>query len=158
EELKKLRDESHIDSLKQELEKERSRRIELEQKVNDAIKSGLEDSPSQTPKPPSPQPSVSSSTEKQKETLSNSFLKWLYDRFGGYIEDFRFQPEETTVEPEEPLSARRLTENMRRLKRGFRPVTNFMRNLSALSSWYSVYTSAIAFIVVGVLSKTLNTP
>ncbi|KAG7215431.1 hypothetical protein INR49_022501 [Caranx melampygus] len=41
----------------------------------------------------------------------------------------------------------RLTENMRRLKRGFRPVTNFMRNLSALSSWFSVYTSAIAFIV-----------
>lgn len=32
-------------------------------------------------------------------------------------------------------------------ERGFRPVTNFMRNLSALSSWYSVYTSAIAFIV-----------
>lgn len=32
-------------------------------------------------------------------------------------------------------------------ERGFKPVTNFMRNLSALSSWYSVYTSAIAFIV-----------
>lgn len=32
-------------------------------------------------------------------------------------------------------------------ERGFRPVTNFTRNLSALSSWYSVYTSAIAFIV-----------
>ncbi|XP_012719105.2 GRAM domain-containing protein 4 [Fundulus heteroclitus] len=147
EELDKLRDETHIYSLKQELEKERCRRFELEQKVNDAIKSGLEDSPSQTPKPPSPQPSVSSNTEKQKETLSNSFLKWIYDRFGGYIEDFHFQPEEVTVETEEPLSARRLTENMRRLKRGFRPVTNFMRNLSALSSWYSVYTSAIAFIV-----------
>uniref|UniRef100_A0A3Q2DCW1 GRAM domain containing 4 n=1 Tax=Cyprinodon variegatus TaxID=28743 RepID=A0A3Q2DCW1_CYPVA len=143
EELRKLRDESHIDSLKQELEKERCRRIELEQKVNDAIKSGLEDSPSQTSKPPSPQPSVSSSTE----TLSNTFLRWFYDRFGCYIEDFRFQPEEITVEPDEPLSGRRLTENMRRLKRGFRPVTNFMRNLSALSSWYSVYTSAIAFIV-----------
>ncbi|KAM4734763.1 GRAM domain-containing protein 4-like isoform 1-T1 [Anableps anableps] len=147
EELRKLRDESHIESLKQELEKERCKRIELEQKVNDAIKSGVEDSLSQTPKSPSPQPSLSSTTEKQKETLSNSFLKWLYNRFGVYIEDFRFQPEETTVETEEPLSARRLTENMRRLKRGFRPVTHFMRNLSALSSWYSVYTSAIAFIV-----------
>lgn len=32
-------------------------------------------------------------------------------------------------------------------ERGFKPVTNFKRNLSALSSWYSVYTSAIAFIV-----------
>uniref|UniRef100_A0A3B3XNM1 GRAM domain-containing protein n=1 Tax=Poecilia mexicana TaxID=48701 RepID=A0A3B3XNM1_9TELE len=127
EELRKLKDESHIDSLKQELEKERCKRIELEQKVNDS------------PKPPSPQPSL--------KTVYNSFLKWLYNRFGVYIEDFRFQPEETTVETEEPLSARRLTENMRRFKRGFRPVTNFMRNLSALSSWYSVYTSAIAFIV-----------
>ncbi|XP_007568540.1 PREDICTED: GRAM domain-containing protein 4-like isoform X2 [Poecilia mexicana] len=147
EELRKLKDESHIDSLKQELEKERCKRIELEQKVNDAIKLGVEDFPSQSPKPPSPQPSLSSSTEKHKETVYNSFLKWLYNRFGVYIEDFRFQPEETTVETEEPLSARRLTENMRRFKRGFRPVTNFMRNLSALSSWYSVYTSAIAFIV-----------
>uniref|UniRef100_A0AAQ6A7E5 GRAM domain-containing protein n=1 Tax=Amphiprion ocellaris TaxID=80972 RepID=A0AAQ6A7E5_AMPOC len=121
EELRKLKEESNVDSLRQELEKERCRRTELEQKMNDALRSRLEDSPSQTP--------------KQKETLSNSFLKWLYDRFGVYIEDFRFQPEETTVETEEPL------------KRGFRPVTNFMRNLSALSSWYSVYTSAIAFIV-----------
>ncbi|XP_037836607.1 GRAM domain-containing protein 4 isoform X2 [Kryptolebias marmoratus] len=149
EELKKIREESNVDSLKQELEKERCRRMELEQKINEVVKSGLEDSPSQTPKAPPPPPSAPSPTgpDKQKETLSNSFLKWLYDRFGVYIEDFRFQPEETTVETEEPLSARRLTENMRRLKRGFRPVTNFMRNLSALSSWYSVYTSAIAFIV-----------
>uniref|UniRef100_A0A3P8TZJ0 GRAM domain containing 4 n=1 Tax=Amphiprion percula TaxID=161767 RepID=A0A3P8TZJ0_AMPPE len=112
EELRKLKEESNVDSLRQELEKERCRRTELEQKMNDALRSRW-----------------------QKETLSNSFLKWLYDRFGVYIEDFRFQPEETTVETEEPL------------KRGFRPVTNFMRNLSALSSWYSVYTSAIAFIV-----------
>uniref|UniRef100_M3ZS97 GRAM domain containing 4 n=1 Tax=Xiphophorus maculatus TaxID=8083 RepID=M3ZS97_XIPMA len=130
EELKKLKDESHIDSLKQELEKERCKRIELEQKVNEAIKLG---------------PRIF--LEKHKQTLWSNFLKWLYNRFGVYIEDFRFQPEETTVETEEPLSGRRLTENMRRLKRGFRPVTNFMRNLSALSSWYSVYTSAIAFIV-----------
>lgn len=147
EELRKLKEESNVDSLRQELEKERCRRLELEQKMNDAIRSRLEDSPSQTPKLQPPPPPAGSSTDKQKETLSNSFLKWLYDRFGVYIEDFRFQPEETTVETEEPLSAKRLTENMRRLKRGFRPVTNFMRNLSALSSWYSVYTSAIAFIV-----------
>lgn len=46
-------------------------------------------------------------SDKQKDTLSSSFLKWLYDRFGVYIEDFRFQPEETTVETEEPLSAKR---------------------------------------------------
>uniref|UniRef100_A0A671YKL1 GRAM domain containing 4 n=1 Tax=Sparus aurata TaxID=8175 RepID=A0A671YKL1_SPAAU len=129
-----LREYSDINVFKQELERERSRNSELEQKINDILRSSLEDSPSQSPK-------------KQKETLSDSFLKWLYDRFGVYIEDFRFQPEDQTVETEEPLSAKRLTENMRRLKRGFKPVTNFKRNLSALSSWYSVYTSAIAFIV-----------
>lgn len=50
---------------------------------------------------------LSLSSDKQKDTLSNSFLKWLYDRFGVYIEDFRFQPEEQTVETEEPLSAKR---------------------------------------------------
>ncbi|XP_029288913.1 GRAM domain-containing protein 4 isoform X2 [Cottoperca gobio] len=147
EELRKLKEESNVDSLRQELERERSRCIELEQKINDVLKPRLEDSPSQTPKaPPPPTPAVSS-TDTQKDTLSNSFLKWLYNRFGVYIEDFRFQQEEQTVETEEPLSAKRLTENMRRLKRGFKPVTNFKRNLTALSSWYSVYTSAIAFIV-----------
>ncbi|KAI4797930.1 hypothetical protein KUCAC02_024755, partial [Chaenocephalus aceratus] len=35
---------------------------------------------------------------------------------------------------------------MRRLKRGLKPLSNFKRNLTALSSWYSIYTSAIAFI------------
>ncbi|KAK9516212.1 hypothetical protein VZT92_024156 [Zoarces viviparus] len=147
EELRKLKDESNVDSLKQELEREHSRCMELEQKISDVIKPRPEDSPSQTPKaPPSPPPAVTS-TDKQKDTLSDSFLKGLYDRFGVYIEDFRFQPEEPTVEADEPLSAKRLTENMRRLKRGFKPVTNFKRNLTALSSWNSVYTSAIAFIV-----------
>ncbi|AWP07900.1 putative GRAM domain-containing protein 4-like [Scophthalmus maximus] len=149
EELRKLKEESNVDSLRQELEKERCRRLELEQKINDVLRSRLEEPPSQTAKdpPPPPPPPAGSDTDKQKDTLRNSFLKWLYDRFGVYIEDFSFQPEETTVETEEPLSAKRLTENMRRLKRGFKPVTNFKRNLSALSSWYSVYTSAIAFIV-----------
>lgn len=32
-------------------------------------------------------------------------------------------------------------------ERGAKPVTNFVKNLSALSDWYSVYTSAIAFTV-----------
>uniref|UniRef100_A0A7N6F7U5 GRAM domain-containing protein n=1 Tax=Anabas testudineus TaxID=64144 RepID=A0A7N6F7U5_ANATE len=130
EELRKLREETNVDFLRQELEKERSRRIDLEQKMNEVLKSRLEDSPPQPPR-------------KQHSRLQ----KWLYERFGVYIEDFRFQPEESTVETEEPLSAKRLTENMRRLKRGARPVTNFLRNLSALSNWHSVYTSAIAFII-----------
>ncbi|KAM6937031.1 GRAM domain-containing protein 4-like [Xenentodon cancila] len=146
EELRKLREESNMDSLKLELEKERYRRLELEQKFNEALESRREDSPSQTTKAPL-SPAASSSTDTQKRTLSSSFGKWLYECFSIYIEDFHFQPEEGTVEMEEPLSARRLTENMRRLKRAFRPVNSFMRNLSALSSWYSIYTSAIAFIV-----------
>ncbi|XP_034054581.1 GRAM domain-containing protein 4-like [Gymnodraco acuticeps] len=146
EELKKLREESNVDSLRHELERERSRCSELEQKINDVLKPRLEDSPSQTPKAPLPSTSAASGTDKQKDTWSSSFRKCLYDRFGVYIEDFRFQQEEQTVETDEPLSAKRLTENMRRLKRGLKPLSNFKRNLTALSSWYSVYTSAIAFI------------
>jgi len=45
--------------------------------------------------------------DKQKETLRSRLWKWVYERFGVYIEDFRFQPEENTVETEEPLSAKR---------------------------------------------------
>uniref|UniRef100_A0A8C1NUZ6 GRAM domain containing 4b n=1 Tax=Cyprinus carpio TaxID=7962 RepID=A0A8C1NUZ6_CYPCA len=120
EELRKLREETNVETLKQELEKEKSKRVDLEQKMNEILRSRYE---------------------------SSRLWKWLYERFGVYIEDFRFQPEENTVETEEPLSAKRLTENMRRLKRGAKPVTNFMRNLSALSSCHSVYTSAIAFII-----------
>uniref|UniRef100_A0A8C4ETG3 GRAM domain containing 4 n=1 Tax=Dicentrarchus labrax TaxID=13489 RepID=A0A8C4ETG3_DICLA len=141
EELRKLKEESNVESLKQELERERSRCNELEQKINDVLRSRCVNECVGSDS------FVFLSSDKQKDKLSDSFLKWLYNRFGVYIEDFRFQPEEQTVETEEPLSAKRLTENMRRLKRGFRPVTNFKRNLSALSSWYSVYTSAIAFIV-----------
>ncbi|XP_056107103.1 GRAM domain-containing protein 4 isoform X2 [Rhinichthys klamathensis goyatoka] len=147
EELRKLREETNVDTLKQELEKEKLKRVDLEQKMNEILRSRLEDSP---PPPPPPKPQVTSvngTGDKQKETLRSRLWKWLYERFGVYIEDFRFQPEENTVETEEPLSAKRLTENMRRLKRGAKPVTNFMRNLSALSSWHSVYTSAIAFII-----------
>ncbi|XP_031614366.1 GRAM domain-containing protein 4 isoform X3 [Oreochromis aureus] len=147
EELRKLRDETSVDSLRQELERERTKRIDLEQKMSDLLKTRLEDSP---PQPPRKQqsPSNNGTAEKQqKEVWSSRLQKWLYERFGVYMEDFRFQPEESTVEAEEPLSAKRLTENMRRLKRGARPVTNFLRNLSALSNWHSVYTSAIAFII-----------
>lgn len=147
EELCKLKEETNIESLRQDLERERNRRIELEQKVNEALKNRLEDSPSHSRKAPPPLTPAPSVTEKQRESLYDRFMKWVYDRFGVYIEDFRLQPEETAVETEEPLSAKRLTENMRRLKRGFRPVTNFMRNLSALSGWYSVNTTAIAFLI-----------
>uniref|UniRef100_UPI0037E94225 GRAM domain-containing protein 4 isoform X1 n=1 Tax=Semicossyphus pulcher TaxID=241346 RepID=UPI0037E94225 len=147
EELRKLREETNVDSLRQELERERSKRIDLEQKINEVLKTRLEDSP---PQPARKQLSTSNNgtvEKQQKEVWSSRLQKWLHERFGVYIEDFRFQPEESTVEAEEPLSAKRLTENMRRLKRGARPVTNFLRNLSALSNWHSVYTSAIAFIV-----------
>lgn len=46
-------------------------------------------------------------SEKQKDTLADTFLKLFYDHFGVYIEDFRFQPEEQTVEADEPLSGKR---------------------------------------------------
>ncbi|XP_062856103.1 GRAM domain-containing protein 4 [Trichomycterus rosablanca] len=143
EELRKLREEMNVETLKQELEKEKSKRLDLEQKMNEVLKARPEDSPPLPAKAHGP--AVNGTGEKQ--SIRSKMWKWLYERFGVYIEDFRFQPEENTVETEEPLSAKRLTENMRRLKRGAKPVTNFMRNLSALSSWHSVYTSAIAFII-----------
>uniref|UniRef100_A0A8C1P849 GRAM domain containing 4a n=1 Tax=Cyprinus carpio TaxID=7962 RepID=A0A8C1P849_CYPCA len=141
EELRKLREETNVETLKQELERERSRRLDLEQKMSDVLKTRCEDSPPQPAR--KQQPPAANGTE----TVCSRLQSWLYDRFGVYIEDFRFQPEENTVEAEEPLSAKRLTENMRRLKWSARPVTNFLRNLSALSNWHSVYTSAIAFII-----------
>uniref|UniRef100_A0A8C7GT99 GRAM domain containing 4 n=1 Tax=Oncorhynchus kisutch TaxID=8019 RepID=A0A8C7GT99_ONCKI len=131
EELRKLREETNVEKMKEELERERGKRLDLELRMNEVLKSR----------------SVMERKPPQGETLYLRAWRWLYDRLGVYIEDFRFVPEENTVEAEEPLSAKRLTENMRRLKRGARPVTNFMRNLSALSNWHSVYTSAISFII-----------
>ncbi|XP_053319327.1 GRAM domain-containing protein 4 isoform X2 [Spea bombifrons] len=145
EELRKLREETSIETLKQELEKERQKRIELEQKICEAIKTRPDESTAQQPS--KGQTQTNGAEKPQKKTVCARVQKWFYEKFGEYIEDFRFQPEESTVETEEPLSARRLTENMRRLKRGAKPVTNFVKNLSALSDWHSVYTSAIAFII-----------
>ncbi|XP_071182584.1 GRAM domain-containing protein 4-like isoform X5 [Salvelinus alpinus] len=136
EELRKLREETNIDTLKQELEKEKSKRLDLEQKLNlEVLKMGPEDSPSQRPRE-TPPPPTANDTDKQKETMYSWLQAWLYNRFGAYIGDFRFQPEENTVEPEEPLR-----------ERDAKPVINFKRNLFALSSWQSVYTSAFAFII-----------
>uniref|UniRef100_A0A8D0AX61 GRAM domain containing 4 n=1 Tax=Sander lucioperca TaxID=283035 RepID=A0A8D0AX61_SANLU len=139
EELRKLREETNVDSLRQELERERSKRIDLEQKMNEVLKTSVR-SPYLFPFM-SKLSSQVNADKQQKEVWSSRLQKWLYERFGVYIEDFRFQPEESTVEAEEPLSAKRW------VKRGARPVTNFLRNLSALSNWHSVYTSAIAFII-----------
>ncbi|XP_005261453.1 GRAM domain-containing protein 4 isoform X1 [Gorilla gorilla gorilla] len=145
EELRKLREETNAEMLRQELDRERQRRMELEQKVQEVLKARTEEQMAQ--QPPKGQAQASNGAERRSQGLSSRLQKWFYERFGEYVEDFRFQPEENTVETEEPLSARRLTENMRRLKRGAKPVTNFVKNLSALSDWYSVYTSAIAFTV-----------
>ncbi|KAM9312536.1 GRAM domain-containing protein 4 [Gastrophryne carolinensis] len=146
EELRKLREETNIEVVKQDLEKERAKRIELEQKISELAKARTEEPAVQQPSTKG-QTQHNGSDKPRKQTLCSRVQKWFYDRFGEYIEDFSFQPEESTVETEEPLSARRLTENMRRLKRGAKPVTNFVKNLSALSDWHSVYTSAIAFII-----------
>uniref|UniRef100_A0A3B3ZJZ2 GRAM domain-containing protein n=1 Tax=Periophthalmus magnuspinnatus TaxID=409849 RepID=A0A3B3ZJZ2_9GOBI len=136
EELRKLREETNVDSIRQELDRERTKRLDLEQKMNDLLKNTYV------------RTRHKGKYEKRgSQVWSSRLQKWLYERFGVYLEGFQFQPEESTVEAEEPLSAKRLTENMRRLKRGARPVTIFLRNLSALSNWHSVYTSAIAFII-----------
>ncbi|XP_036862658.2 GRAM domain-containing protein 4 isoform X3 [Manis javanica] len=145
EELRKLREETNSEMLRQELDRERQRRMELEQKVQEMLKARTEEQTAQ--QPPKGQAQVNHGADRQSQGLCPRLQRWLHEKFGEYAEDFRFQPEESTVETEEPLSARRLTENMRRLKRGAKPVTSFMKNLSALSDWYSVYTSAIAFTV-----------
>ncbi|XP_062928645.1 GRAM domain-containing protein 4 isoform X1 [Mobula hypostoma] len=144
EELRKLREETNAEALKQELEKEKLKRIELEQKISDVLKVRGEESSSQ----PSAKVQTSvNGTEKRGRTFYSKIQKWFFEKFSEYIEDFQFQQEEIHVETEEPLSAKRLTENMRRLKRGAKPVTSFLKNLSALSNWHSVYTSVIAFII-----------
>ncbi|XP_054438572.1 GRAM domain-containing protein 4 isoform X1 [Pteronotus mesoamericanus] len=145
EELRKLREETNAETLRQELDRERQRRLELEQRVQDVLKARTEEQAAQPP--PKSQAPLANGADRRGQGLCPRVQKWLYEKFGEYVEDFRFQPEESTVETEEPLSARRLTENMRRLKRGAKPVTSFVKNLSALSDWYSVYTSAIAFTV-----------
>uniref|UniRef100_A0A452UYF6 GRAM domain-containing protein 4 n=1 Tax=Ursus maritimus TaxID=29073 RepID=A0A452UYF6_URSMA len=126
EELRKLREETNSEMLRQELDRERQRRIELEQKVQEVLKT---------------------LPYRRSQGLCPRVQKWFYEKFGEYVEDFRFQPEESTVETEEPLSARRWGPSRRGGARGAKPVTSFVKNLSALSDWYSVYTSAIAFTV-----------
>ncbi|XP_045431051.1 GRAM domain-containing protein 4 isoform X2 [Pipistrellus kuhlii] len=149
EELRKLREETNAEMLRQELDRERQRRIELEQKVQEVLKARTEEQAAQQP-PRSQAPvanGAGAGADRRGQGLCPRLQKWFHEKFGEYVEDFRFQPEESAVETEEPLSARRLTENMRRLKRGAKPVTSFVKNLSALSDWHSVYTSAIAFTV-----------
>ncbi|XP_010853055.1 PREDICTED: GRAM domain-containing protein 4 [Bison bison bison] len=147
EELRKLREETNAEMLRQELDRERQRRMELEQKVQEVLKARAEEAPAQ--QPPKGQAQVNNGAERRSQGLCPRVQKWFYEKFGEYVEDFRFQPEESTVETDSPLPSipLRLTENMRRLKRGAKPVTSFVKNLSALSDWYSVYTSAIAFTV-----------
>uniref|UniRef100_A0A4W3J8J9 GRAM domain containing 4 n=1 Tax=Callorhinchus milii TaxID=7868 RepID=A0A4W3J8J9_CALMI len=132
EELRKLREETNAETLKQELEKEKLKRMELEQKVSDILKTryGVKLVNVQ----------VIGGCKKRGKTFYSRVYKWFFEKFSVYIEDFQFQLEENSVETEEPLSAKRY-------KRGAKPVTNFLKNLSALSNWHSVYTSVIAFII-----------
>ncbi|XP_071182579.1 GRAM domain-containing protein 4-like isoform X2 [Salvelinus alpinus] len=143
EELRKLREETNIDTLKQELEKEKSKRLDLEQKLNlEVLKMGPEDSPSQRPRETPPPPTANDTAEGDHVLMAAGVAiqpVWSVHRglpfpAGGEHSGARG-------------AAKRLTENMRRLKRDAKPVINFKRNLFALSSWQSVYTSAFAFII-----------
>uniref|UniRef100_A0A8C2DCT9 GRAM domain containing 4a n=1 Tax=Cyprinus carpio TaxID=7962 RepID=A0A8C2DCT9_CYPCA len=103
-----LREETNVETLKQELERERSRRLDLEQKMSDLLKTRCEDSSPQPPRKQQPPAANGTGNTTLNETVCSRLQSWFYDRFGVYIEDFRFQPEENTVEAEEPLSAKRL--------------------------------------------------
>ncbi|XP_061679938.1 GRAM domain-containing protein 4-like [Syngnathoides biaculeatus] len=144
EELKKVREaENGVEALRLELERERCRNAELERRLSDLVDARLAELPSSAAKAPPPR----DIPDPASEDVYGRFQRWLSEHLGVDFDDFRTQPAEEAPEPDEPLSARRLTENMRRLKRGLRPISSFLRDLSALSSWYSVYTTAIAFAV-----------
>ncbi|XP_032433168.1 GRAM domain-containing protein 4-like [Xiphophorus hellerii] len=70
----------------------------------------------------------------------------IRDRLRAFKEKLHFHPK-AIVEREDPLSPIKMTKNMRRLERDFRPVAHFFRNLSALSSWRSVHMTFCFFCV-----------
>uniref|UniRef100_H3AAD2 GRAM domain containing 4 n=1 Tax=Latimeria chalumnae TaxID=7897 RepID=H3AAD2_LATCH len=147
EELRKLREETNAETLKQELEKERQKRLELEQKVTEVLKTRSEESTTQQS---TKGPNQVNGTGNLIKLLcvyvqKKKYLYW----HAHYVNDEKFKRKNPYNETTDPIFdfVFRLTENMRRLKRGAKPVTNFLRNLSALSDWHSVYTSAIAFII-----------
>ncbi|XP_077601085.1 GRAM domain-containing protein 4-like isoform X2 [Stigmatopora nigra] len=143
EELKKTSEkEAGMDDLRQELDQERCKNIELEKKLNDILNGRSDASSFVTPKAPP----LNDVTTGKVDTY-NRAQKLLFHYLGVDFNDFQLHREEETPEPDEQLSARRLTENMRRFKKGLRPITIFLQDLSALSSWYSVYTTAIAFTI-----------
>ncbi|XP_071182581.1 GRAM domain-containing protein 4-like isoform X3 [Salvelinus alpinus] len=142
EELRKLREETNIDTLKQELEKEKSKRLDLEQKLNlEVLKMGPEDSPSQRPRETPPPPTANDTEGDHVLMAAGVAIQPVWSVHRGL--PFPAGGEHSGARG----AAKRLTENMRRLKRDAKPVINFKRNLFALSSWQSVYTSAFAFII-----------
>uniref|UniRef100_A0A8C5B2Z1 GRAM domain-containing protein n=1 Tax=Gadus morhua TaxID=8049 RepID=A0A8C5B2Z1_GADMO len=104
EELRRLREEAGVEALKQEVEKERCKRLDVETRLNQLIKTR------------------SSSPLYNVLYIMYNVLHLMYNVL--YL-----------------LCLLCVSE------RGLKPVTNFKRNLAALSSWFSVYTSGIAFIV-----------
>uniref|UniRef100_A0A3Q2YVA0 GRAM domain containing 4 n=1 Tax=Hippocampus comes TaxID=109280 RepID=A0A3Q2YVA0_HIPCM len=140
EELRKLREEElGMEALRQELERERCRNMELEQKLQD-INDG------RSAPPPPDITTTTTTTTPAKEDAYSRFQRLLYKHVGVDFDDFHTQPREEAPEPDEPLSARsNRAPSLSFAEKGLRPVTSFLRDLSALSNWYSVYTTAIAF-------------
>ncbi|EPY87029.1 hypothetical protein CB1_000279028 [Camelus ferus] len=123
EELRKLREETNSEMLRQELDRERQRRMELEQKVQE---------------PP----------QRFAWGAALPTSRGLLD--GGPQEQCGVSAAQASAGTEEPPAqqpARGQAQVNNGAERGARPVTSFVKNLSALSDWYSVYTSAIAFTV-----------
>uniref|UniRef100_A0A8C5LFL8 GRAM domain containing 4 n=1 Tax=Jaculus jaculus TaxID=51337 RepID=A0A8C5LFL8_JACJA len=137
EELRKLREETNSEMLRQELERERQRRAELEQKVHEVLRARSEEQPAQPQLPPKGQSQATNGTGSGK----------LHGRLALLPPPGHFHAgissHQNWVSASHCQSVSRLTDS----KRGAKPVTNFVKNLSALSDWYSIYTSAIAFTV-----------
>ncbi|XP_078466847.1 GRAM domain-containing protein 4 [Lampetra planeri] len=162
EELQRLRGDSGLEA---KLEKEKERRREAERELqrlrdenaaatpNTATTAttatvGASDAGSAIPAPPKAEDSRDSanSASPPRGFLGPARLRWRR-ALTALSSELGANPDPPAPEPVEPLSGRRLTENMRRVRRGFKPVSLFMRNLKALSVWQSIYTSAIAFVV-----------
>ncbi|XP_015426218.1 PREDICTED: GRAM domain-containing protein 4 [Myotis davidii] len=128
EELRKLREETNSEMLRQELDRERQRRIELEQKVQEVLKARTEEQAAQ--QPPRSQAPVANGAGGSRGLPAGGGL-------GG----------DPVPGPTWPGPLHRNQVRVSLPERGAKPVTSFVKNLSALSDWHSVYTSAIAFTV-----------
>ncbi|KAL1762885.1 GRAM domain-containing protein 4 [Sigmodon hispidus] len=138
EELRKLREETNSEMLRQELDRERQRRLELEQEMQEVLNARSEEQPAQPQQPPKGQSQASNGTDRHCRGCHPVFRSDSMRGLGSMWRTFASSQRRTQWRWRNPSVP---------AERGAKPVTNFVKKLSALSDWYSIYTSAIAFTV-----------